>query len=94
MVAITRYIEKPDGSREMSASGEEFSEPQDKRRWGTRQRLEFIEFRLFWEGAIKRSDLMDRFGVSMQQASQDFGLYDKVTTNNIVYDKSLKRFVC
>ena len=24
-------------------------------RWGVEQRLEFIEFRLFWEGGINRS---------------------------------------
>ena len=34
-------------------------------RWGTEQRLEFIEFRLFWDGSIQpRADIIDRFGVS------------------------------
>lgn len=28
-------------------------------RSGVEQRLEFIEFRLFWEGHVNRSDLMD-----------------------------------
>ena len=40
-------------------------------RWGVEQRLEFIEFRLFWEGHVNRSDLMDQFGVSVNQASTD-----------------------
>ena len=40
-------------------------------RWGIEQRLEFIEFRLFWEGHVNRSDLMDQFGVSVNQASTD-----------------------
>ena len=31
-------------------------------RWGVEQRLEFIEFRLFWEGHVNRSDLMDHSG--------------------------------
>ena len=31
----------------------------------TIQRLEFIEFRLFWEGHMNRIDLMDQFGVSV-----------------------------
>jgi hypothetical protein len=40
-------------------------------RWGVEQRLEFIEFRLFWEGHVNRRDLMDQFGVSVNQASTD-----------------------
>lgn len=77
----------------MSEAREEILATPGKRRWGIDQRLEFIEFRLFWDGAIKRSDLMDRFGVSMQQASQDLAHYDRVATGNIAYDKKLKRFV-
>ena len=26
-------------------------------RWGVEQRLEFIEFRLLWEGGVNRSDI-------------------------------------
>ena len=39
-------------------------------RWGVEQRLEFIEFRLFWEGHVNRSDLMEQFGVSVNHARQ------------------------
>ncbi|AOZ71231.1 hypothetical protein LPB142_17345 (plasmid) [Rhodobacter xanthinilyticus] len=38
-------------------------------RWGVEQRLEFIEFRLFWEGHVNRSDLMDQFGVSVYRGT-------------------------
>ncbi len=38
-------------------------------RWGVERRLEFIEFRLFWEEHVNRGDLMDAFGVSVNQAS-------------------------
>ena len=31
--------------------------------WGVERRLEFIEFRLFWEGRVNRADLIDTFGV-------------------------------
>jgi hypothetical protein len=34
-------------------------------RWGVEQRLEFIEFRLFWEGHVNRSDVMTQFGLSV-----------------------------
>lgn len=38
-------------------------------RWELEQRLEFIEYRLFWEGGSNRSDLVDEVGVSVAQAS-------------------------
>ena len=61
-------------------------------RWGVEQRLEFIEFRLFWEGAINRSDLVDQFGVSVPQASNDLRRYQEIAPCNMVYDKSAKRY--
>jgi hypothetical protein len=64
-----------------------------KRRWGTDQRLEFIEFRLFWDGTLKRADITDRFGVSVAQASSDLALYKELAPDNLEYDLSLKRFV-
>jgi len=27
-------------------------------KWGVERRLEFIEFRLFWEGGVNRADIM------------------------------------
>ncbi|HNP35838.1 MAG TPA: WYL domain-containing protein [Woeseiaceae bacterium] len=62
-------------------------------RWGVEKRLEFIEFRLFWEGVINRSDLVDQFEVSVPQASNDLSRYDKLAPNNMLYDKSGKRYV-
>jgi WYL domain len=64
-----------------------------KRRWGTDQRLEFIEFRLFWDGTLNRADIIDRFGVSAAQASTDLALYKELAAENLDYDPSLKRFV-
>jgi predicted DNA-binding transcriptional regulator YafY len=64
-----------------------------KLRWGVEQRLEFIEFVLFWEGMIKRGDLMDRFGVSVPQASADIKQYREIAPNNIEYDGQLKRYI-
>lgn len=62
-------------------------------RWGVEQRLEFIEFRLFWEGGVNRSDIIDRFGVSVPQASKDLSLYQEHAPGNVVYDKSAKRYI-
>jgi predicted DNA-binding transcriptional regulator YafY len=62
-------------------------------RWGVEQRLEFIEFRLFWEGGIRRKDITDMFGVSVPQASKDLTLYQEQAPGNVEYDKSAKRYV-
>ena len=43
-------------------------EPKDLR-WGVECRLEFIEFQLFWEEQLNRSDLIEMFGIPVQQAS-------------------------
>jgi hypothetical protein len=61
-------------------------------RWGVEKRLEFIEFRLFWEGGINRADIMDRFGISVPQASKDLSLYEERAPGNLVYDRSEKRY--
>ena len=61
-------------------------------RWGVERRLEFIEFRLFWEGWINRSDLTSFFGVSVPQASKDLSQYQELAPGNMEYDKSEKRY--
>ncbi|MET3646288.1 WYL domain-containing protein [Phyllobacterium ifriqiyense] len=62
-------------------------------RWGTIQRLEFIEFKTFWEGGVRRGDITERFGVSVPQASNDLTLYQKRAPQNLRYDSSEKRYV-
>ena len=62
-------------------------------RWGVAQRLEFIEFRLFWEGHVNRSDLMEQFGLSVNQASADLNRYIGFAPDNMVYDKSARTYV-
>lgn len=61
-------------------------------RWGVEKRLEFIEFRLFWEGGINRADIINQFGVSVPQASKDLTLYEEKAPGNLRYDKSAKRY--
>lgn len=62
-------------------------------RWGVEQRLEFIEFRLFWEGHVNRSDVMTKFGLSVNQASSDLSRYIRLAPANMTYDKSLRTYV-
>jgi len=65
----------------------------NKTSWSARQRLEFIEFRLFWEGEINRQEVTDRFGISIPQASADLGAYRTLAPENIEYSTTKKRYV-
>lgn len=56
-------------------------------------RLEFIEWRLFWEGHLNRSDLEEQFDISTPQASIDLRRYRELAAANIEYDATQKRFV-
>lgn len=62
-------------------------------KWGVERRLEFIEFRLFWEGGVNRSDIIEMFDVSVPQASKDLTLYQDRAPDNALYDKSARRYV-
>ena len=62
-------------------------------RWGVERRLEFIEFRLFWEGHMNRGDLMNAFGVSVNQASTDLNHYIGMAPDNMVYAKSARAYI-
>ncbi len=59
-------------------------------RWGQDRRLEFIDFRLLWEGKINRGELAEFFGVSIQHASLDFAKYMVLAEGNMEYDRSEK----
>ncbi len=61
--------------------------------WSASRRNEFIEFRVFWQGRINRADLMDTFGISLQQASLDLTRYSERWKRNLVYDKSQRAYV-
>lgn len=61
-------------------------------KWGVEQRMEFIEFRLFWEGGVNRSDIITYFGVSVPQSSKDLTQYQELAPGNAEYDRSEKRY--
>lgn len=62
-------------------------------RWGVERKLEFIEFRLFWEGYVNRGDIIDTFNVSVNQASTDLNRYLGLAPDNMSYDKSARTYV-
>jgi hypothetical protein len=66
---------------------------ESKPRWNVERRLEFIDFRLYWDGHINRGDLVDFFGISVPQASADLSQYQAAAQSNVTYDTSLKSYV-
>jgi hypothetical protein len=61
--------------------------------WGAERRNAFIEFRAFWHGRINRADLIETFGISLQQASLDLAGYADQWKRNLIYDKSQRAYV-
>ncbi|MBK1976548.1 MULTISPECIES: helix-turn-helix transcriptional regulator [Brevundimonas] len=79
--------------RKIEFVGEFFVDNDGERlRWGVRRRLEFIDFRLFWDGRFNRSDLSATFGISPQQASGDIAQYEKIAPANLHYDRGEKAY--
>lgn len=62
--------------------------------WIQERRLEFIDFRLLWEGRLNRADITTFFRTSMQQASLDLAKYQEVAPKNMVYDRAQKAYIC
>lgn len=55
-----------------------------------RERLAYIDFRLYFFGEIGRPDLMERFGVAPAGATRDLALYREIAPQNITFDSSNK----
>jgi hypothetical protein len=62
------------------------------RPWSVEKRLRFVEFRLRWEGQINRRDLIERFGISVPQASNDLRAYLALAPGNAFYDPKAKTY--
>ncbi|WP_273432013.1 WYL domain-containing protein [Chitinibacter tainanensis] len=62
-------------------------------RWSQERRLEFIDYRLRWDGHLNRSDLIDFFGISVPQASLDIARYTELAPGNIHYDSSARTYL-
>jgi predicted DNA-binding transcriptional regulator YafY len=62
-------------------------------RWGQDRRLEFIDFRLCWDGRINRSDLTGFFGISVPQASLDISRYLELAPQNLSYDRRARTYL-
>jgi hypothetical protein len=60
--------------------------------WSAERRVEFIDYRLFWEGRINRGDLTRTFGISNPQATADLTKYLEMAPGNMDYDRSAKYY--
>ncbi len=58
-----------------------------------RERLAYIEFRLFFLGDVRRQDLMDRFGIASAATTRDFAQYRELCPDNLNLDGSSKTYV-
>jgi predicted DNA-binding transcriptional regulator YafY len=58
-----------------------------------RERLVYIEFRLFFLGDVGRQDLMRRFGIAPAVATRDFAQYRELYPNNIDFDNKSKSYL-
>lgn len=58
-----------------------------------RERLAFIEFRLWFLGDVRRPDLIDRFGIAPAVATRDLAAYRELAPKNIDFDGSRKLYV-
>lgn len=57
-----------------------------------RERLAYIEFRLYFLGTIRRRDLVERFGTSVAAATRDFALYKQLAAGNIAFDSKVRAY--
>lgn len=58
-----------------------------------RERLAYIEFRLFFLGDIRRQDLIEQFGIASAAATRDFKLYRELSPDNLTLHGSSKTYI-
>lgn len=57
-----------------------------------RERLAYIDFRLYFLGEVSRADIVSRFGVAPAGATRDLAVYREAAPKNIVFDGSSKTY--
>lgn len=58
-----------------------------------RERLRYIDFRLYFLGELKRSDLIERFGIAPAGATRDIAQYKALADANLTLDEARKVYV-
>lgn len=57
-----------------------------------RERLAYIDFRLYFLGEVSRADIASRFGIALAVATRDLAVYREAAPKNIVFDGSSKTY--
>lgn len=57
------------------------------------ERLIYIEFRAYFLGEVKRSDITERFGVALAAATRDLARYRELSKDSIILDQSSKVYI-
>lgn len=60
--------------------------------WAARERLRMVEVLLWWRGWLRRTDLIEGFGISPAQASSDLQKYLELNPRGIQYHTARKRY--
>ena len=55
-----------------------------------RERLAYIDYKVFFSGELRRTDLESRFGIASAAATRDLTCYRGLAPSNLVYDSSAK----
>lgn len=79
-------------TKERKVSRTPVDAPTESLGWSVTARLRFLEEQAWWTGGVNRRDIVERFGISEQQASGDFTRYQELAPENLVYDKSGKTY--
>lgn len=58
-----------------------------------KERYCFIEYQLYWNGSLNRTDLAEEFGMSESQATMDIKAYQALAPNNLQYDLGKKSYL-
>lgn len=62
-------------------------------KWDVRQRLTLIDALALWRGELATNDLIRVFGIVRSQASKDLAAYQRLFPDNLIYDKTAKRYL-
>ena len=58
---------------------------------GQRQRLAYIEFRVWFHGEVARKDVLTRFEIATAAGTRDLALYQSLAPHNVVYERKAFR---
>ncbi len=62
-------------------------------KWGSRQRLQFIEMMAYYTGVVTRTDIVNAFGISDAAATKDLNFYSQLAPANLIYKHAVFGFV-